>query len=145
MVTTTFPVMPVAIGPLIGSYGWPGILIGLGSVYFVFLVASWWRIFAGAGLAGWGALVPIYNVYLMCRCAQRPGWWVLLFFVPGLNLVVWAMVLWDIAKEFGQSEGFAVGLIVLYPIFVPVLAFREAPYGGANGQGTAYLSRSLVR
>jgi hypothetical protein len=134
--------MPVAIGPYTG---WPGLFIGIGVAYCVFLVASWWKIFERAEFAGWGALVPGYNVYLMCRVAQRPGWWTALFFVPGLNLVVWAMVLWDIAKEFGRTEGFAVGLILLNPIFVPLLAFSEDEYSGANGQGTAYLSRSLVR
>lgn len=44
------------------------------------MVVSQWRVFQKAKLPGWGALVPIYNVYLMFKLAGKPKWtwWLLL-------------------------------------------------------------------
>ncbi|MHB1362174.1 MAG: DUF5684 domain-containing protein [Thermoleophilia bacterium] len=35
---------------------------------------------------GWFAWVPFLNLYLMCKIAGRPGWWLLL--VPLVNIIV---------------------------------------------------------
>jgi len=35
-----------------------------------------------------------------------------------------------LAEAFGQTEGFAIGLILLPLIFYPILAFRDSQYGG---------------
>jgi len=97
----------------------------------VTVVAGMWRVFTKAGQPGWGVLVPIYNVFLMCKIAQRPAWWVILFFVPVVNLIVAVVMSIDIAKHFGKGTGFGVGLAFLGFIFYPVLGFSGAQYGGS--------------
>jgi hypothetical protein len=97
----------------------------------VFLVAASWKLFSKAGQPGWGCLVPIYNFYLMCKIAGRPGWWTLLAFIPLVNFVIMIIVCIDIAKAFGQGAGVGLGLAFLGIIFVPVLAFGSATYRGA--------------
>lgn len=94
----------------------------------VFLIAAWWKVFEKAGQPGWGALIPIYNVYLMLKIAGRPGWWLILFLVPIANLVVEVIISIDIAKNFGKSTGFGIGLLLLSVIFYPILAFGSATY-----------------
>ena len=63
----------------------------------VFYVAAYWQLFAKAGEPGWGALVPIYNLYLYCKIAGRPEWWLILFFIPLVNVVIALILAMDIA------------------------------------------------
>jgi Family of unknown function (DUF5684) len=91
-------------------------------------IAGWWMIFSKAGRPGWGAIIPIYNVYLMCKVAGRPGWWLLLFLIPIVNIVIAIIVGIDIAKNFAKSAGYGVGLALLGFIFAPMLGFGDAAY-----------------
>jgi hypothetical protein len=92
------------------------------------MIASIWKVFTKAGRPGWAALIPIYNIYLICKIAGRPGWWVLLYAVPVVSLVIAILVAIDLAKAFGKGPGFGIGLAFLAPIFYPILAFSDAPY-----------------
>lgn len=100
----------------------------------VLLIASVWRVFTKAGQPGWGCLIPIYSQYLMCIIAGKPGWWVLLLFVPVVNIVICILVSLGIAEQFGKSAGFGIGLWLLWFIFFPILGFGSAQYGGAAAQ-----------
>jgi hypothetical protein len=94
----------------------------------VLFIASMWKVFAKAGQPGWAAIVPIYNVYIMLKIAGRPGWWLLLFLLPLVNLIIGIIVAIDIAKAFGRGTGFGVGLALLGFIFYPILAFGDDRY-----------------
>jgi hypothetical protein len=96
----------------------------------VFYAAVAWKINEKAGEPGWGALVPIYNLYLHLMIADKPGWWLILYFVPFANIVVEIIVTIEMAKKFGKSTAFGVGMILLSFIFYPILAFGDAEYQG---------------
>lgn len=74
---------------------------------------------------GWMGWVPILNVYLLCKIAGRPGWWLLLFLIPIVNIVVGIFV-WMAAAEACGKPGW-VGILIIIPVvglFVPgYLAF----------------------
>ena len=76
-------------------------------------IAGWWMIFTKAGRPGWGAIIPIYNVYLMIKVAGRPGWWLLLFLIPIVNFVIAIIVGINIARRFFKSDAYGVGLALL--------------------------------
>jgi hypothetical protein len=97
-------------------------------VVVVFYIAAYWRLFSKAGEPGWGAIVPIYNLYLLCKITGRPEWWVILFFIPLVNIVIALIIAMDLAKVFSKSSGFGIGLWLLSFIFVPVLAFGSSTY-----------------
>lgn len=100
-------------------------------------VVAMWRLFTKAGQPGWAAIVPIYNLYVLVKVAGREGWWVILYFIPFVNIVVWFIVAVDVAKSFGKSAGFGIGIALLSFIFIPILAFGDAQYIGARpGTGT---------
>ena len=103
------------------------ILIWLAVV--VFMIAAMWKVFTKAGQPGWGALIPIYNAYLLCKIAGKPGWWVLLMFIPLVNIVITFLVALGVAAHFGRGAGFGVGLFFLPFIFYPILAFGDSSYG----------------
>lgn len=93
-------------------------------------VAGMWKVFDKAGEPGWAAIVPIYNLYVLCKVAGRPGWWLLLFLVPLVNIVVLFVLSIDVAGKFGKGAGFGVGLALLGFIFYPVLGFGDDQYAG---------------
>ena len=94
----------------------------------VFVFAGLWKTFTKAGKPGWGAIIPIYNGILMLEIAGRPIWWILLFFVPVVNLVIAIIVSIDVARNFGKDTGFGLGLALLGFIFYPILGFGSARY-----------------
>jgi hypothetical protein len=96
----------------------------------VLMIASMWVVFTKAGQPGWGAIIPFYNVYLMCKIAGRPGWWLILFLIPIVSFIVAIIVALDIAKSFGKSALFAVGMLLLPIVFYPILAWGSAEYQG---------------
>lgn len=104
----------------------PGLLIA------ILAIASGWKIFTKAGKPGWAIIIPIYNVIVMLEIVGRPLWWIILFFIPFVNLVTGIIVNVDTARVFGKSTGFAVGLILLPIVFFPILAFGSAQYQGSG-------------
>ena len=109
-----------------------GSMIGglVGLAILVFLIAAMWKVFTKAGKAGWLILIPIVNVYQLLKIAGRPGWWLILFIIPLVNLIISILVSMDIAKSFGKGAGFGLGLAFLGPIFYPILGFGSATYKG---------------
>jgi hypothetical protein len=107
------------------------ILIIVYLVVIVFEIAAMWRVFTKAGQPGWGAIIPIYNIYLLCKIAGKAGWWVILFIIPVVNLIAAIIVYHSISKAFGKGTGFTVGLVLLGFIFIPILGFGSAQYRGA--------------
>jgi uncharacterized membrane protein YoaK (UPF0700 family) len=96
----------------------------------VLMVASMWKLFAKAGQPGWGALVPVYNIILLLKIAGKPAWWLVLFMIPFINFVIIVMVTLSLAKSFGKSSGYGIGLLLLGVVFFPMLAFGSDRYVG---------------
>lgn len=101
------------------------------AILFV-IIAGYWKTFAKAGQPGWAAIVPIYNAYILCKIVGRPGWWVILLLIPYLNFIFFIIIMLDLARSFARGIGFAVGLILLNAIFVPILGFGESEYQGPS-------------
>jgi hypothetical protein len=99
---------------------------------FILIIAGFWKMYEKAGQPGWGAIIPIYNYYLLCKIAGRPGWWVVLLLIPYINFIFLIILMLDIAKSFGKSVGYAVGMILLSAIFIPMLGFGDAEYQGPS-------------
>ncbi|HTB79876.1 MAG TPA: DUF5684 domain-containing protein [Opitutaceae bacterium] len=95
-----------------------------------FLIVSLWKVFTKAGQPGWASIIPVYNAYILLKIAGRPGWWLLLYFIPLVNFVIAIIVSIDVAKAFGKGGGFGLGLALLSFIFYPILAFGDAAYAG---------------
>ena len=66
----------------------------------------------------------------MLKIIGRPIWWIVLMLIPGVNVIVYIIMALDLAKSFGKGAGFGVGLILLSPIFMLLLAFGPARYVG---------------
>ena len=96
--------------------------------FIVLTIAGLWLTFSKAGQKGWTAIIPILNILVLLKVVRREWWWLLLMLIPCVNLVVWIIIALDLAKVFGKGTGFAIGLIILEPIFVMILGFGQAEY-----------------
>ncbi|PZS09220.1 MAG: signal peptidase I [Chloroflexi bacterium] len=100
-------------------------------------IAGLWKVFTKAGEPGWAAIIPIYNTIVLLRIVGRPIWWFILLLIPLVNIIVLIMVMFDLAKAFGKGAGYAIGLILLSFIFIPLLGFGDAQYQGAGNRAGA--------
>ncbi len=106
-----------------------GIIIGLiPFIIAIFFIASMWKVFTKAGQPGWAVIVPVYNIFTLLKIVGKPGWWIVLFFIPLVSIIIAILVSLELAKNFGKGAGFGVGLAFLPFIFFPVLGFGSAEY-----------------
>ncbi len=70
---------------------------------------------------------------VLMQIIGKPWWWILLMCIPGVNIVfsIWATNL--LSKSFGKDTGFTIGLLLLSPIFMLILAFGGISYVGPAG------------
>ena len=107
-----------------------------GIAWFLYLVvgvaviAGWWMMFTKAGEAGWKSIIPIYNIIILLKIVGRDWWWLILMLIPIVSFVAWIVVSLDLAKSFGRSQGFGIGLAFLSPIFGLILGFGSDTYRG---------------
>ena len=91
----------------------------------VFLIVCMWKIFTKAGQPGIAAIVPIWNTYVLtCGVAKKEVLWFILTFIPFVNIIAAFVIFSAVAKKFGFSGAFVVGLVLLPIVFIPILAFQ---------------------
>jgi hypothetical protein len=103
-------------------------LVVLCVALFLWLVTvmAMWKTYQKAGVPGWGALIPIYNLYLLLKIVGRPGWWLLLYLIPLVNIVIALVVYIDVAHAFTKSTAFGV-----LTFFFPFIGYWILGYGDA--------------
>lgn len=126
-------------------------------VWWILQIIANWNIFTKTGEAGWKSLIPIYGDYVSYKIAwQTSYFWlnfilgILLSYVSNANLnesmflslivillkialtVINIMYCVKLARAFGRGIGFAIGLILLQPIFLLILGFGSDQYYGAD-------------
>lgn len=83
----------------------------------------------------WMAWIPILNAYLMCKAAGKPGWWLILFLIPIVNLIV--LILVGIGLAQALKKPVWAGVLLIIPVVNlfcwAYLAFAKA--GGAVTPG----------
>ena len=102
-------------------------------VLIAIVIIGLWKLFEKAGKPGWAAVIPIYNTCMLIDIAGKPIWWILLMFIPFVNLVVGILVMVELAKKFGRGTGTAIGLIFLPMLFLLILGFGSAEYNKSEG------------
>jgi hypothetical protein len=134
---------PLSIGEIIAMVIGGLILLS----YFVILIIAQWKIYEKAGREGWESIVPIYNIYVLFEICGKPGWWTIFVVVPCINIVgiVFLIIAYmELAKRFGKSEGFGLGLAFLGFIFIPILGFSDVVYTDPNSEVNNYLEENSM-
>jgi signal peptidase I len=63
-----------------------------------------WKLYIKAGRKAWEAIIPIYNAIVLMQIINRPKWWVLLLFVPVINLLMFPIVWVETCRSFGHHK-----------------------------------------
>ena len=63
-----------------------------------------WKLYKIAGFHSWQALIPVYNAYILMKIIRRPTWWVLLLFIPTINLIMFIVIWVEILRSFGWNS-----------------------------------------
>lgn len=117
-----------------------GLLAAFGHIWLFTMIVSivtivaMWKLFKKAGKPGWASIIPIYNTYTLFDIVY-PGHGIkfLLMLIPFVNIYIGIKCYIDLAKAFGKSGAYALGLIFLNPIFMCILGFDSSVYAyGTN-------------
>ena len=65
--------------------------------------AGTWKLYQKAGKKAWHALVPIYNAIVLMEIIRRPKWWVILLFIPIINLMMFPVLWVETLRSFGKN------------------------------------------
>lgn len=133
------------------------VLSGLiGAVWYVLLAAGLWKMFDKAGEAGWKAIVPFYNVYILFKISwQTSMFWAMILcglsgavlyafgFMNGVEMMIYisyalsivaaiikAVLCYNISLAYGHGLGYFIGLYLFDAIFIMVLGFGASRYAG---------------
>lgn len=72
-----------------------------------------WKLYKKAGRKPWEALVPVYNAIVLMQIIRRPKWWVILLFIPIINLLMFPVVWVETIRSFGRNKLTETWLVIL--------------------------------
>lgn len=137
------------------------LLLGFGILLFfiavvllIIYILAYWMIFNKAGEPGWKALIPIYSTYTEYKLVwntkmfavfmafavatailENMDGMLFLYYAASIGTIVMNIIACvKMSMSFGHGTGFAIGLILLNPIFLLILAFDGSAYIGPEGR-----------
>ncbi len=72
-----------------------------------------WKLYVKAGRKAWEAAIPIYNAIVLMQIINRPKWWVILLFIPIINLLMFPVIWVETIRSFGRNSQLESWLVVL--------------------------------
>jgi len=60
-----------------------------------------WKLYVKAGKKAWEAAIPIYNGIVLMQIINRPKWWIILLFIPVINLLMFPIIWIETIRTFG--------------------------------------------
>ncbi len=72
-----------------------------------------WKLYQKAGRKAWEALIPVYNAIILMKIINRPKWYVILLFVPVVNLLMFPVVWVETIRSFGKNRALDTWLVLL--------------------------------
>ena len=91
-----------------------------------------WKLYQKAGRKAWEAAIPIYNGIVLMQIIKRPKWWIILLFIPIINLLMFPVIWIETIRTFGfykKLDSFLViatlGLYIFYINYTKDVTFNE--------------------
>ena len=110
----------------------------MGNYIFLALVLSSFfglsKLFLKSGIDSWKAFVPIYNFYLLAKLLNKPSWWCLIMIVPGVNIIMYGVYGFNVARAFNKpsNQDLLFASILPYLFFVKLGYDDTAKFVGLN-------------
>ncbi|MCK5639119.1 MAG: signal peptidase I [Flavobacteriaceae bacterium] len=72
-----------------------------------------WKLYVKAGRKAWEAAIPIYNAVILMQIINRPKWWVVLLFIPIINLLMFPIIWVETIRSFGKNSNLDTFLVII--------------------------------
>ncbi len=87
-----------------------------------------WKLYKAAGFQAWQAAVPIYNAFILMKIIKRPAWWVILLFIPTINLILFGAILVETLRSFGKNSAKDTALVLLtFGLYIYTVNYSANP------------------
>jgi hypothetical protein len=105
----------------------------IGLIVYIVTVIALWKVFTKAGHAGWLAIIPIVNLFVLTKIAGFSYWMGLLYLIPIVNIILHIIVALRVGKGFGKGAAFSIFLLWLFSfIGYLILGFGSDTYDKAR-------------
>lgn len=91
-----------------------------------------WKLYVKANRKAWEAFIPVYNGIVLMQIINRPKYWILLLFIPVINLFLFPIIWIETLRTFGKKSTmdmllgiFTLGLYVAYVNYTQEVTFHE--------------------
>jgi signal peptidase I len=91
-------------------------------IFLALVLASFFglgKLFVKANLPEWKAWVPVYNFFILSKLLGKPGWWSLIMIVPGVNILMYGVYGFNVARAYNKVS---TGDLIFASVF-PYLFF----------------------
>ena len=111
-------------------------------VYFLIFQAinfiGTWKLYIKAGFKSWEALIPVYNLVILMKIIKRPVWWVILLFIPTINLIMLIIILIRLLNVFNKNSYLDYFLIIIsLGLYIFYINYdSKSKYNPANSNST---------
>lgn len=87
-----------------------------------------WKLYKAAGFQAWQAAVPIYNAFILMKIIKRPAWWVILLFIPTINLILFGVIWVETLRSFGKNSAKDTALVLLtFGLYIYTVNYSANP------------------
>ena len=89
-----------------------------------------WKLYVKAGRKAWEAFIPVYNGIVLMQIINRPKWWILLLFIPVINLFLFPIIWIETLRTFGKKStvDMVLGVVTLGFYIAYVNYTKETTY-----------------
>lgn len=91
-----------------------------------------WKLYVKANRKAWEAFIPVYNGIVLMQIINRPKYWVLLLFIPVINLFLFPIIWIETLRTFGKKSTmemllgvFTLGLYIAYVNYTQEVIYHE--------------------
>ncbi|MGB5508539.1 signal peptidase I, partial [Robiginitalea sp.] len=113
-----------------------------------------WKLYVKAGRKAWEAAIPVYNAIILMKIIKRPSWWVVLLFIPIINLLMFPVIWVETIRSFGRNRLLETWLVILtlgfyiyyvnYALDVEYIADRDLHPKSASGEWVSSIVFAIV-
>ena len=106
-------------------------------LYLVGTVFGLWFVFKKAGVAGWKAVVPIWNIVEWLRICRKRWSWYVAFLIPGINIFMFLLLVQETAKCFRRTRFWEqLGAILLPCVYLPIIGLNRWQFHDPKAEPT---------
>ena len=71
------------------------------------------KLFMLAGISSWKSIIPLYNIIKLLELINRPKWWIILVFIPVINLIMIPVIWVELVKRFNHNSKLDRTLVII--------------------------------